>query len=99
MRARSAPIYLRQMKVILYFLAVLVGFYLIGRGVAELFLLHWSAPASYARDWGGPSLAGVLAVRCGPGLVALALMIAALRRRPRQPQRSGPPGATPARLD
>ena len=72
------------MKVIAYCVAVLVGFYLIGRAVAELFVIHWSDPASYAADWGGPSLAGVLAVHCGPGVLALALMLAALRRRPRR---------------
>ena len=46
--------------------------YLVGRGVAELFLIHYGDPASYAKDWGGPSLAGVLAVHSGPGLVIIA---------------------------
>jgi hypothetical protein len=39
-------------------------------------------PASYRDDWGGPSLLGVLAVHCGPGLLALiAFGIVLLRRR------------------
>ena len=46
--------------------------YLVGRGVAELILIHYGDPASYAKDWGGPSLAGVLAVHSGPGLVIVA---------------------------
>jgi hypothetical protein len=45
--------------------------YLVGRGVAELFLIHYGNPASYAKDWGGPSLAGVLAVHSGPALVII----------------------------
>ncbi|HEY0933899.1 MAG TPA: hypothetical protein VGD91_09165, partial [Trebonia sp.] len=43
-------------------LAAVAALYLVGRGVAELFLVNWSDPASYAGDWGGPSLFGVLAV-------------------------------------
>lgn len=46
--------------------------YLVGRGVAELILINYGDPASYAKDWGGPSLAGVLAVHSGPGLVIVA---------------------------
>ena len=49
--------------------AIVVGLYLTGRAVAELFVLHWGNPASYRNDWGGPSLAGVLAVHCLPGLI------------------------------
>jgi hypothetical protein len=51
--------------------AAALALYLVGRGVAELFVIHWTDPASYAGDWGGPSLFGVLAVHCGPGLVIL----------------------------
>jgi hypothetical protein len=40
----------------------LLALYLVGRGIAEFFLIHYSDPASYASDWGGPSLAGVFAV-------------------------------------
>jgi hypothetical protein len=49
--------------------AMVVGLYLTGRAVAEIVLIHWGDPASYRNDWGGPSLAGVLAVHCLPGLI------------------------------
>jgi O-antigen ligase len=48
---------------------VVVGLYLTGRAVAEFWLIHWGDPASYRNDWGGPSLLGVLAVHCLPGLL------------------------------
>ena len=60
---------------------VLLGLYLIVRGIAEPFVIDMSDPAAYGTDWGGPSLAGVLAVHCGPGLVAAVLLGRALRRR------------------
>ena len=53
-------------------IGAVLAVYLVGRGVAELFLLHYGDPASYANDWGGPSLAGVLAVHSGPGLAIVA---------------------------
>lgn len=49
--------------------ATVVGLYLTGRAVAEFFVIHWGDAASYRNDWGGPSLAGVLAVHCLPGLI------------------------------
>ena len=61
------------MKLIGYALAVVLGVYLMARAVAEFFLLDLSDPAAYRDDWGGPGLAGVLAVHCGPGLLALVL--------------------------
>ncbi|MEU6441134.1 hypothetical protein [Streptomyces sp. NPDC047046] len=54
-------------------LAVLLLLYFVGRAVAELVIIEWGDPASYAKDWGGPHLAGVLAVHCGPGVLALGL--------------------------
>jgi hypothetical protein len=57
------------MKRIALALGVVVGLYLTGRAVAEFFVIHWSNAASYRSDWGGPSLAGVLAVHCLPGLI------------------------------
>ncbi len=48
-------------------LAGVFAIYLLGRGVAEFFVIHYSDPASYRNDWGGPSLAGVFAVHSGPG--------------------------------
>jgi hypothetical protein len=53
-------------------LGVVVALYLVGRGTAELFLLHYSHPSSYSHAWGGPTLAGVLAVHTGPGVVIVA---------------------------
>ena len=61
-------------------LAWLLGAFLIVRAVAELFVIDWGNSASYAGDWGGPSLAGVLAVHTGPGVIAAALMTWALVR-------------------
>jgi hypothetical protein len=52
----------------------------VGRGIAEPFVIHWHDPSSYALDWGGPSLAGVLAVHSGPALVIIGA--AAWRLRP-----------------
>ncbi len=40
-----------------------------------------SDPATYQGDWGGPSLAGVLAVHSGPGIVAAPFLVWALMRR------------------
>ncbi|MEU4426676.1 hypothetical protein AB0F81_39150 [Actinoplanes sp. NPDC024001] len=65
-------------------LAVLFGAYLIVRAVAEPFVIDMTDPATYAADWGGPSLAGVLLVHCGPGVVSAVLIgwwIARRRRR------------------
>lgn len=57
------------MKRIALVLGVVVGLYLTGRAVAEFFVIHCGNAASYRNDWGGPSLAGVLAVHCLPGLI------------------------------
>jgi len=59
----------------------LLAIYLVGRGIAEFFTVHYADPASYRNDWGGPSLAGVFAVHSGP---AAAILIGAgvyMRRR------------------
>ena len=74
------------MRRVVLVLAWLLGAYFIVRAVAEPFAIDWRNPASYAGDWGGPSLAGVLAVHVGPGVVAAALMTWSLVRR-----RSGRP--------
>ena len=81
------------MKNIGWTLAVVVGLYLIGRAVAEPFVIDVTNPVTYQNNWGGPSLAGVLAVHCGPGVLALVAMLLALRRR--RPAR--PDGKNPAR--
>jgi hypothetical protein len=55
---------------VLVALGVIVGNFFIVRAVIELLTIDYSDPASYADDWGGPSLAGVLVVHCGLGLIA-----------------------------
>jgi hypothetical protein len=63
---------------------LIVGLYFIGRAIVEPFMIDIFDPASYRNDWGGPSLPGVLAVHCGPGLlVATVIAIVLLRRRAR----------------
>jgi hypothetical protein len=59
----------------------LLGIYLVVRAVIEPFVIDVGDPATYRDDWGGPHLAGVLLVHCGPGVVAAVLMARALRRR------------------
>ena len=61
--------------------------YLVGRGTVELATVHYGDPASYAKDWGGPSLAGVLAVHSGPALVIIGALGWRLRRRLRARRR------------
>jgi hypothetical protein len=62
-------------------LAWILGLYLVVRAVAEPFVIDTSDPASYQRDWGGPTLAGVLVVHIVPGIAAVAAMVAVLLRR------------------
>ena len=65
--------------------AVLFAAYLVVRALVELATIHYNVPASYAKDWGGPSLAGVLAVHAGPGIaVAAATVWWVLRHGPRR---------------
>ena len=59
----------------------IIGLYLIVRAIIEPFLIDLGDPATYHLDWGGPHLAGVLAVHCGPGIVAAALMARHVLRR------------------
>jgi hypothetical protein len=59
----------------------MLALYLVGRGVAEFFIVHYSDPASYRGDWGGPSLAGVFAVHSGPAVAIIAGSAIWLRRR------------------
>lgn len=78
------------MRAMLYILGVVVGAYLVWRGVTYPFEIDMGDPSSYANNWGGPSLTGVLAVHCGPGaLVLLGCAGAAVRNRmTRQPART-----------
>ena len=69
---------------------VIVGIFFIVRAVVELFTIDYSDPSSYADDWGGPSLAGVLLVHCGLGLIATIWIGVFLGRR-RSSRSSTPP--------
>jgi hypothetical protein len=54
--------------------------YLVVRGIAELFVIDYGDPSSYKNDWGGPSLAGVLAVHSGPALLIIGALFARILR-------------------
>ena len=66
-------------KVVVVF-AYLVGTYFVGRAIVELVTIDYRDASSYEDDWGGPSLIGVLAVHCLPGVIAIASMIWGARR-------------------
>jgi hypothetical protein len=71
------------------------GLFFVARAVAEPFAIDMTDPASYRNDWGGPHLAGVLAVHCGPGVIVLAVvgwLIARRVARVRTASRRDPPG-------
>ncbi|MBC9717552.1 hypothetical protein H9Y04_33980 [Streptomyces sp. TRM66268-LWL] len=69
------------MRKIALALGLLAGTYLIVRAIAEPFVIDFGDPSSYAADWGGPSLIGVLAVHCLPGVLSAWLMVRMARRR------------------
>ena len=72
------------MKVACIVFAYIVGAFFVVRAVIEVVTVDSGHAVSYEKDWGGPSLLGVLAVHCLPGAVALALMVwGALRLRQR----------------
>jgi hypothetical protein len=77
------------MKRVLTVLGVVLGVYLIVRAVAEPFVIDVTDPATYRDDWGGPTLAGVLLVHCGPGVLAALLMIRAVRKKKRPRREDG----------
>ena len=58
------------MRKVVIALGVIVGIFFIVRAVVELIAIDYSDPSSYAHDWGGPSLAGVLLVHCALGIIA-----------------------------
>jgi hypothetical protein len=64
-----SPPNLEIVKKLLIVLGNVLGVYLFVRALAEPFVVNMSNPSTYHLDWGGPSLAGVLAVHCGPGLL------------------------------
>jgi hypothetical protein len=67
-------------------LSVLLGVFFMIRAVVELLTIDYSDPTSYANDWGGPSLAGVLLVHCGLGVVSAIAFIYGWRRTRTGPQ-------------
>jgi hypothetical protein len=69
MAARSHDHSVESMKKLGYAILIAVGIYLVGRAIAEPFVIDVSNSATYHNDWGGPSLIGVLTVHCGPGLL------------------------------
>jgi hypothetical protein len=69
------------MKKFVTTIGVIVALFFILRAVAEPFTIDVTDSASYRNDWGGPHLAGVLAVHCGPGILAAVLLVLALVRR------------------
>ncbi|MEU4624217.1 hypothetical protein AB0G04_30105 [Actinoplanes sp. NPDC023801] len=78
------------MKLLLRVLGVIVALFFVVRAVAEPFVIDVTDPATYAADWGGPSLIGVLAVHCGPGvLAAMFLYGSVVRWRRREPVSAG----------
>ena len=79
------------MRRIVIALGVIVGIFFIVRAVVELLTIDYSDPSSYADDWGGPSLAGVLLIHCGLGLIAAVWISFFLWRR--RSSRSGAPRA------
>ncbi|MEV4618138.1 hypothetical protein AB0J74_05375 [Asanoa sp. NPDC049573] len=72
------------MKKLLAVIGIVFGAFLIVRAVIEPFVIDFNDPSTYDKDWGGPSLAGALAVHCGPGLLALVIFIALAARRRRK---------------
>ncbi|HKA98030.1 MAG TPA: hypothetical protein VKD66_17315 [Streptosporangiaceae bacterium] len=63
--------------------ALVLAACLVVRGIAEFFVIDYAHPASYHDSWGGPRLAGVLAVHSGPALAILAAASVWVYRRRR----------------
>jgi hypothetical protein len=68
------------MKTVAIGLGYLVGTYFVVRAIVQLVTIDHSDASSYEADWGGPTLIGVLAVHCLPGVIALGLMFWGVRR-------------------
>lgn len=76
------------MRPVLSIIGFVLAACLVIRAIVEPLIINMGDPATYANDWGGPSLFGVLAVHCGPGLVALGLAVILLVRRRRRGRRT-----------
>ncbi len=73
-------------KAVLIVLGSLIAVYFIVRAVLEIFVVDFGDPSSYQDAWGGPTLFGVLAVHCGPGLICAVLVVLLVIRRIRRSQ-------------
>jgi hypothetical protein len=69
------------MRKVAWGIGILLGLFFLVRAIAELVVIDFFDPATYRDDWGGPSLAGVLLVHCGPGLPVVGLGVVYLVRR------------------
>lgn len=63
------------MRVAVIVIAYFVGGYFVIRAAVELATIDYGDSSSYRDDWGGPSLIGVLAVHCLPGVISIVAMI------------------------
>jgi hypothetical protein len=63
-----------------YELGGIVALYLVGRAVAEFFIVDYANPASYRDSWGGPGLVGVFLVHAGPGAAIVVAVVGYLLR-------------------
>ncbi len=95
----------RLMRVVAAGFGTLVALYLVGRGIAEFFVVHYADAASYRSSWGGPSLVGVFLVHSGPGAaIVIGLVGYLLHWWPRSRRAASavhgrePGGTPPARL-
>jgi hypothetical protein len=79
----------RAPRVIGLTVAGFVAVYLVGRGIAEFWVVDYASRASYQDSWGGPSLAGVFAVHTGPGLIIVIMTAVWLYRRVRRRRSPG----------
>ena len=64
-------------------LSLMVGVYLIGRGIVEVAIVDPGRRETYRNDWGGPHYLGVLLIHVGPGAVAAVLLVRWWRHRRR----------------
>jgi hypothetical protein len=71
------------MRKFITIIGLLLGLYFIVRALVEPFVIDMTDPSAYRHDWGGPTLFGVLAVHCGPGLIAATIMTWVLIRHRR----------------